>query len=74
LVRVQSGALGDFKKLKDADGVCELRFQQSSGIRIYFGKVGQEIIVLLCGGDKGSQDADIEMAKKHWAKARKAYG
>jgi putative addiction module killer protein len=73
LDRVESGQLGDWKPLRDADGVCELKFRHGSAIRIYFGKVGKEVILLLCGGDKGTQDGDIEKAKRYWRQARKSY-
>lgn len=68
---MESGHLGDSHPLKDGDGVCELRFK--NGIRIYFAKMGSDIVILLCAGDKGSQNGDIEKAKKHWKEARRAY-
>jgi putative addiction module killer protein len=37
-----------------------------SGYRVYFGERGNNLIVLLCGGDKSSQDKDIEKAKEYW--------
>jgi putative addiction module killer protein len=36
------------------------------GYRVYCGQKGQTIVVLLCGGDKRSQDADIRLAKQYW--------
>ena len=62
--RIESGNLGDHKSL--GDGVFELRFQFGPGYRIYFGQVNNTIILLLCGGDKSSQDRDIERAKVYW--------
>ena len=38
----------------------------SSGYRLYFGQVDLAIVLLLCGGDKSSQDRDIQKAKKYW--------
>jgi putative addiction module killer protein len=37
-----------------------------SGYRVYFGEHGQDLVVLLCGGDKSSQDDDITQAKVYW--------
>lgn len=47
-------------------GVSELRIHASSGYRVYFGVIGNRIILLLLGGDKGSQKKDIEKAKVYW--------
>ena len=46
------------------DGVYEMRIHCGSGYRLYFIRRGSEVIVLLCGGDKGSQRRDIERAKR----------
>jgi len=43
--------------------VSELRIHVGSGYRVYFAKVGQRVVILLCGGDKGSQKRDISRAK-----------
>ena len=56
---------GDNKYLKD--GVYEFRFKIHSGLRIYFGKDGKKIIILLVGGNKSSQKKDIRKAKDYWA-------
>lgn len=44
----------------------ELRFKFGPGYRLYYSLAGNELILLLLGGDKGSQKKDIEEAKKHW--------
>lgn len=59
IARVQSGLMGDVKYF---DGMGELRLDLGSGYRLYFVKRGNEIIILLCGGDKSSQNRDIKRA------------
>lgn len=61
LDRVAFGNLGDVKSV--GEGVSELRLSFGSGYRIYFAQDGDKIILLLCGGDKSSQDKDIKTAK-----------
>jgi putative addiction module killer protein len=58
----ESGKLGDWSFV--GDSVNELRFHFGPGYRIYFLRKGAEIIVLLVGGDKGSQARDIRRAKQ----------
>ena len=64
IARIVSGNLGDHKSV--GDGVFELRLDFGPGYRIYFGEVDNTIILLLCGGDKSSQNRDIERAKVYW--------
>jgi len=61
LDRVGQGNLGDVAPV--GEGVSEMRIFYGPGYRIYFVQRGKELIVLLCGGDKSSQDADIAEAK-----------
>ena len=61
LDRVQAGNLGDVAPV--GEGVSEMRIFYGPGHRVYFVQRGSELIVLLCGGDKSTQDADIEEAK-----------
>lgn len=63
--RVRAGNFGDCKKIVGGD-IWELRIAYGPGYRVYFGKIGSEIVILLVGGDKGSQLRDIERAKKYW--------
>ncbi len=63
LNRVALGNLGDVKSV--GAGVSELRLTFGKGYRVYFAQAGDKIILLLCGGDKGSQDRDIREAKAH---------
>lgn len=60
LDRVSLGNLGDFKSLRD--GVSEMRIDVGAGYRLYFTRRGSTVIVLLCGGGKRTQDADIDRA------------
>lgn len=66
LARVRSGNFGDCKRIKGGDGIYELRISCGAGYRIYFGKSGETVVVLLVGGDKGSQRRDIEKAVRYW--------
>ena len=68
VLRFESGNLGDHKEV--GDGVWEARLVFGAGYRIYFGKSGSEVLVLLLGGDKGSQRKDIERAKIYWRRYR----
>ena len=47
-------------------GVSELRIDWGPGYRVYFGRDGRTVVVLLCGGDKRKQDTDIEKAVALW--------
>ncbi|WP_452320951.1 type II toxin-antitoxin system RelE/ParE family toxin [Micromonospora chersina] len=44
----------------------ELRIDQGPGYRVYYAMAGAVVVLLLCGGDKGTQDADIERAIGFW--------
>jgi putative addiction module killer protein len=62
--RVAAGNPGDCKPC--ANGVMELRVDVGPGYRVYFAREGERIVILLCGGDKKSQRADIATAMKYW--------
>lgn len=65
--RLSMGNAGDAKPV--GPGVSELRVDHGPGYRVYFSRKSKTIIVLLCGGDKHTQQADIEHAieiAKHW--------
>jgi len=61
IVRLQAGLMGDVRPV--GGGVSELRVDYGPGYRLYFVQRGRVLIVLLCGGDKGSQRRDIARAK-----------
>ena len=62
--RLESGLYGDCEPV--GEGVSELRMFFGSGYRVYFGEDDENTIILLCGGDKDTQDRNIKTAKKHW--------
>jgi putative addiction module killer protein len=64
LARARQGNLGDSKGV--GEGVAELRVDYGPGYRVYFGQKGQRLIILLCGGDKRTQERDIQRAKQYW--------
>lgn len=66
LARVRLGNFGDCKPIKGCTGIWELRIFYGPGYRIYLGKIRKEVVVLLLGGDKRSQNRDIAKAKKYW--------
>lgn len=60
--RATAGNLGEVRSIED--GVSEMKIDYGPGYRLYFTRRGLEGVILLCGGDKGSQDRDIREAKK----------
>ena len=64
IARLEQGNFGDCEPV--GEGVSELRLFFGPGYRVYFGEDENSIVVLLCGGDKGSQNQDIREAKACW--------
>ena len=62
LKRASNGNFGDVKSA--GSGVSEMRIDYGPGYRVYFFRRGKEIVILLCGGDKKTQKADIAEAKR----------
>ena len=60
--RLELGNPGDIAAV--GEGVSELRIHHGPGYRVYIFQRGEQVVILLCGGDKGSQEADIARAKK----------
>ena len=60
IVRLQAGLMGDVKPV--GGGVSELRVDHGPGYRVYFVQRGRVLIILLCGGDKKTQQRDIDKA------------
>ena len=63
LSRAAAGNLGDVQSV--GDGVLELRIDWGPGYRIYFARLGEYIVLLLCAGDKRTQQRDIQRAKTY---------
>jgi putative addiction module killer protein len=59
--RLGQGNPGDVKAV--GEGVSEMRIQYGPGYRVYYKQTGKTIMLILCGGDKASQDKDIKRAK-----------
>ena len=64
LNRIRLGNFGDCKSV--GDGVEELRIDFGPGYRIYYGREGSLLVVLLCGGSKRTQAKDILKAQRYW--------
>jgi putative addiction module killer protein len=64
--RVQRLAAGNFGDCKPCGSVWELRINHGPGYRIYYARAGERLILLLVGGDKRHQQADIETAQAYW--------
>ena len=64
LARIRAGNFGDHKSV--GAEVFELRIHKGPGLRVYYGKQGEEVVILLGGGDKGTQARDISRAKQMW--------
>jgi putative addiction module killer protein len=65
-------SLGNFSNAKGiGEGVLEYRIDYGPGYRIYFGKDGDRLVILVAGGTKKRQQADIKTAQARWAEYRK---
>lgn len=62
--RIRAGNFGDHKPV--GDSVWELRIDHGPGYRVYYALAGRQVVLLLCGGDKRKQSADIHRAIALW--------
>ena len=62
--RIELGNFGDHRFCRD--GVWELRIDTGPGYRVYYAIAAEQIVLLLCGGDKRTQEADIDRACAYW--------
>ena len=69
--RLAVGLFGDAKALRD--GVHELRVDYGPGYRVYYALAGRTVVLLLCGGDKRTQRADIARAVRYWQDYRERH-
>jgi len=72
LARLAAGNFGDCKAL--GHGVRELRIDWGPGYRVYYAMAGRTCVLLLCGGDKRRQSADIKRAIEYWKDYKKRAG
>lgn len=61
--RLSGGNFGDYKSL--GGGLFELRIHTGPGYRLYYAMIGRTCVLLLCGGDKRKQSADIQRARDY---------
>lgn len=66
--RAETGNFGDTKAL--GGGLWEMRVDYGPGYRVYYGRDGEVTYLLICGGDKSTQQADIVRARALWNKVR----
>jgi len=62
--KMELNLFGDVKPI--GEGLSELRIHYGPGYRVYYVKEGQQVFLLLCGGDKSAQSKDIKRAKEYW--------
>lgn len=64
VTRIEQGNFGDHKFCRD--GVSELRIDVGAGYRVYYAIADKQLVLLLCGGDKRTQGANINRACEYW--------
>jgi putative addiction module killer protein len=72
--RMELGLFGDSRPV--GGGLSELRIDVGPGYRVYYRGIGEQRVLIFCGGDKSKQQADIVRAKRYWQEfqRRKAGG
>ncbi len=64
--RIEQGNFGDHRHIVGGEGVWELRLDFGPGYRVYYAEDGASVVILLCAGEKKSQDRDINQAIANW--------
>jgi putative addiction module killer protein len=73
--RIKRAGNGNFGKVRSVQGgVFEMKIDQGPGYRVYYFQRGKQLVILLCGGDKRTQDADVVYAKRLKAEIEKRDG
>ncbi|MCB1384386.1 MAG: type II toxin-antitoxin system RelE/ParE family toxin [Nitratireductor sp.] len=72
LMRMEMGNLSNVKPV--GGGLAEYRIHWGPGLRIYFGRDGDELVILLAGGTKRRQERDIEQARQRWSDYKERKG
>lgn len=72
LRQVEAGNFGD--SVSVGSGVVELRIHVGAGYRVYCGRHGKAVVILLSGGDKSTQPADIARAEEFWSEWKQRQG
>jgi len=72
VARMEQGNLSNAKSV--GEGVIEYRIDSGPGYRVYFGRDGETLIILLTGGTKQRQQRDIDMAHEHWRDYKQSKG
>ena len=68
--RIDDGNFGDHRSV--GGSVWEIRIHYGPGYRVYYGEDGPRVVLLLCGGDKGTQNRDVRKAQELWADYRRS--
>lgn len=75
LKRIEALGLGNFGDCSPVGaGVIELRVHVGAGYRVYCARHGNMLVLLLCGGDKSTQERDIRLARMYWNEWKKGQG
>lgn len=66
IARIELGNFGSCHPIKPGNDICEIVIDYGPGYRVYYGKKGSSIVILLLGGEKKTQKRDIVKARQYW--------